>query len=72
MLYSEDEKVKLCKVIRIEEVRLLRECVFFGHENMQHEDGSRKGNHELRYHLYLIPEDVALKYAVAFSHVDSM
>lgn len=35
--YSDDQKANLCELIKMEEVKLPRECVFTGHGNMLHE-----------------------------------
>lgn len=47
-------------------MKLSKECVFFGHGKAHHECGGWKKMHVLRYYPYLIPEDVGLKYAIAF------
>lgn len=51
MLYSEEEKAKMCKVVRTEEVKLPRVCAFFGHGNVQHPGEWWKGIQGLLYHL---------------------
>lgn len=56
----------------MEDVRRPRECVFFGHGNVQHAGGGWEINHWLWYHLYLIPKDVDLKDAVTSAYGDSM
>lgn len=72
MYYTNEDKDKLCKMIRPEEVKLPRERVFFGHWNIPHVVGGSKDNHVWRSHLYLVPENIHLKDAVAFPYEDSM
>lgn len=49
-------------------MKLLRECVFFGHGNAQQAANGWKGNHVLRYHLYRILGDVDLRDADASAY----
>lgn len=49
-------------------MKLPMECVLFRRENVEHVGGERKGDHELRKHLRMIPADVELKEAVTFSY----
>lgn len=72
IFYSDVKKARLCKVMKTEEVKLLRECVLFGHGKVHHEGSERKMNHGLQYHLYVIPEDVDLRDAVALAYGDLM
>lgn len=51
------EKDKLCKVIKMEKVKLLRVCVLFGLWNAQHVGGGWNGSHRFEHYLYVIPED---------------
>lgn len=68
VFYSDKEKEILRDVFRMEEVVLPAECVFFGHGSLNHAGGGWKRNHPLRYHTYVIPEDVEIKDAVAFAY----
>lgn len=47
VLDSEEEKAKLRQVIKVAEVRVLKECVLSGNENAQHVGGGWKGSHGL-------------------------
>lgn len=66
MFYFDKTKAKLCNVIKMKEVKLWNGYVFFRYGNVQHAGARWKGNHGLRYHAYLIPEDVDLKDGAAF------
>lgn len=35
MFYSDDDRAELCRVIKLEEVKLQRECAFIGHRNVK-------------------------------------
>lgn len=62
----------MCKVIKVEEVKLRRKCIFPGQGSVQHAGGVWKGDHGLRYHEYLLPEDMGLANAVSCACGDSM
>lgn len=59
-------------MIKIEGVKMPRECVFYKHRTMQHANSGPKENQSLMYHLYLNPENVDLKDAVAFAYGELM
>lgn len=65
---SKEGKAKLCKMIKTEEEGLPRECDFFGHVIVQNTSDGCKRNYGPWHHLYLIPDNVVLKDAVAFSY----
>lgn len=67
-----EEAATVCKIIKMKEMKLPKKCVLLGHWNEQHAGGGRKASHGLGYRLYLIPEDVDLKDAAAFTYRDSM
>lgn len=71
MFYSDEDNVKLCKVIETEEEKLPRGWAFFGHWNVQHAGGRWRRNHGLSYLLYLIPVNVDLIDEAAFEYEDS-
>lgn len=52
MLFSDEEKAKLCGVVKMEREKLSRECVFFGHRNVQYVGEGRNENHSLWYHRF--------------------
>lgn len=58
---SDEEKTKLCRVIKMVKAKLRRECVLLGHGNVEHAGHERKGNYFLQYHSGLILHDVELK-----------
>lgn len=62
----------LCVIIKTEEVKLPREFVFSKHGMVQHSGVVWKEIRGLRYHPYLIWEDVGLKDAVLFGYGDPM
>lgn len=66
MFYCNESKVKLSKLIKLEEMKIPKESVFFGHENLQQGSGVWKRNYGMSYHLYLIPEEVYVEDAVAY------
>lgn len=72
MFYSDEERTKLGKEIKVGEVKLRRECVFFEHGDVLHAGCARKRYHPWRYHLYLSLEDMNLKGAVTFMYEDLM
>lgn len=62
----------MCKIIKMENLKLWRKCAIFGHDKVQYAGGVRKGNYGLGYGIYLIPDNMDLKYAVAFVYGDAM
>lgn len=48
--YSDEEKENLCRIIEMEGMKLLRECVLSGQAGMQHAGGEFKEYHAVRYH----------------------
>lgn len=69
--YSAENKAKLCKVTKMEEVKLPKKSFFSKHGNAQNAGGGLEGNHALRYSLNLIPEYVDLEDVVAFANRNS-
>lgn len=67
VLYSDVKKARLCEVIKMADVRLPTECILFGLRNVYNASGRWEGNHALRYHLYLVPEDMDLTNVGAFT-----
>lgn len=70
--YSDEDQAKLCKVIKMQEVRPPRGFVFCGHGKVQCAGAGWKGNHRLWYQVYPIPTDVVLNHAVVLEYGDSM
>lgn len=71
VFYSDGDRAKLWKVVKLDKAILPRRCVSCGHGNVQHDGGGWKDKHVLRYQLYLIPEDMHMKDAVPFLYGDS-
>lgn len=65
MSYSDKEKVQLCEVIKMEDVKLPRQHVFFGLRNVQNVGSGREENYRYQYHPYFISEGGHLKDAFA-------
>lgn len=55
MFYTGEGKERLCNVIKIEDIELPGDFIYFGHKEMQHTRGEWKANHRLQYLGYLIP-----------------
>lgn len=73
MFYFEKEKKELCKIVKLEEMTLRKDHVFFGHGNVQSEGGvGRKGNDGQWYHMYLITENLDFKDVVGLANGDLM
>lgn len=72
VFYSDEEKARLRKIAKLEEINLQRESVFFEEENVQYAGRRQKGKRGLRYHLYLVLEDAYLKISVPSMYADSM
>lgn len=72
MTNSYKEVASLNERIKMKELRLSRKCVLLGHGNVQHVAHVWNKNQWLRYHLYLISENVHLKDAVAFEYDNTM
>lgn len=47
---------RLCEIIKMEEMKLPRECVLLRNGNIQHAGGRKEEIHGLRYHLDLFSE----------------
>lgn len=39
VFHFDEKNAKLCEIMKTEDLRLPRECVLFGHENVQNKDG---------------------------------
>lgn len=72
VFYSDEEKGKLCELIKLKEVGLPRKCVLLKHGNVEHAGGEWERIHGLHDHLCLIYENANLKDAVTFMYVASM
>lgn len=70
MSYYDENQAKLCNFIKLEEVKLQRQSLFFGHRNVQHAGSGWKGNHDSRHHQYPTLESVDLKDADAVAYGD--
>lgn len=44
------EKAKLCNVMKMKELRVWKECFIFVHDTVQHASGGEKGNNGSQYH----------------------
>lgn len=61
MVHSAEGEAKICQVTKMEEVKLQKEWVSFGHGDVPQAGCRDKTNQVLLCHLYLVSEDVNVK-----------
>ena len=66
--YPERKKNKWARIQRMSLEQIPPHSIFIGHGYVQHAGAGWSGNHNLRYHIYLIPDGHKLKNAVSFAY----
>lgn len=65
-VYYLEENMKLQNILKIEEVEIPKNSVFFGYDYLQHAGPGWKGNHAMRYHM--ITEGANIKISISFTY----
>lgn len=68
MVYHDEVREALAKMLRMEETTTTTNAVFIGHGYVQHAGEEWRGKYCLENHMYLILEEVELKIAIAFEY----
>lgn len=64
----DDVRQRLVKTMRIKEASIAPYSVFIDHGYLQNGGGEWQGKYGLRYHMYLVAEEVRLKDDIAFAY----
>jgi len=65
--YSDADKRDLADLMVLSQIQIQPNSIFIGHGYLQHAGSGWRGFHSLRYHMYIIPDDLVLPDAIHFS-----
>ena len=66
--YEQEARKTISAGLVLNEITIRPYSVFVGHLYFQHAGVGWRGNHALRYHMYLIPDDIQMKDFVYYSY----
>ena len=66
--YEKSRLHMLSRTLEMEEIDIPPFSLFIGHGYLQHAGAGWRGNHSIRYHTYVVPENHLLPDAIAFAY----